>query len=111
MFLEFSKDPLNGFYDSLAGVFALNQNVIEVHNDKNIKFFCKNFIDVALEAAGGVKKTKRHDLVLKMAVPRSDGCFLLVTLPNSYSIICICQVQLSKTLGVTYAIEQLTSQR
>ena len=40
MFLEFSEKPLDDFYITLASVFSVNQNIIKVHNDKNIKFFC-----------------------------------------------------------------------
>ena len=40
MFLEFSKNPSDGFNVTLTGVFDINQNIIKVHNDKNIKFFC-----------------------------------------------------------------------
>ena len=94
----------------LASVFNINQNVIKVHNNENIKFFYQNFIDVVLEAGGGVRKTKKHNLVLEIAVPYLEDCFLLVTLLSFHPIICIYQVQLSKTLSATYAIVQLANQ-
>ena len=39
VFPEFSEDPPDSFYVTLAGVFSVNQDVIEVHNNENIKFF------------------------------------------------------------------------
>ena len=39
MFPEFSEDPPGSFHVTLAGVFGINQDVIEVYDDKNIKFF------------------------------------------------------------------------
>ena len=39
IFLEFSKDLPEGFYVTLAGVFVINQDVIKVYNNENIKFF------------------------------------------------------------------------
>ena len=39
VFLEFSENPPDSFHVTLAGVFGLNPDVIEVHDDKNIKFF------------------------------------------------------------------------
>ena len=39
VFPEFSKNLPDSFYLTLAGVFSVNQNVIKVHNDKNINFF------------------------------------------------------------------------
>ena len=101
MFLEFSEDLPDNFHVTLAGIFSVNQDVIEVHDDENIKFYCLNFIDISLEAGGGVGKIKRHDLILEMVILHSEGCFPLVTLLNSHSMICVCQIQLSKTLGAT----------
>ena len=101
MFPEFSKDPSDSFHVTLSGVFGINQDVIKVYNDKNIKFFCKNLVDVSLEAGGGVGNTERHNLILKMAVTYSEGYFPFVILSNSHSLICIHQVQFSKTLGAT----------
>ena len=101
MFPEFFEDPPDSFYVTLAGVFGVNQNVIEVHNDKNIKFFHQDFVDVSLEAGGGIRKTEKHDLILKMAILRLECYFPLVTLPNFHLIICVYQVQPSKTLSAT----------
>ena len=39
VFPEFFKDLPDSFYMTLPGIFDVNQNVIEVHNDENIKFF------------------------------------------------------------------------
>ena len=39
VFLEFPKNPQDSFHVTLSGVFGVNQNVIEVHDNENIKFF------------------------------------------------------------------------
>ena len=39
MFLKFSKNLLENFHIILAGIFYINQNVIKVQNNENIKFF------------------------------------------------------------------------
>lgn len=39
MFLKVFKYPINGFYINLAGIFGLDQDVIQIYNDKNIEFF------------------------------------------------------------------------
>ena len=95
---------------TLASIFAINQNVIKEHNDENNKLFSYDFVDVALEAGGSVGKIKKYDLVLEITVPRLEGCFPFVPLPNSYLIIFIYQFQLSKILDITQAIEQRTNQ-
>ena len=73
----------------LADIFDINQDVIKVHNDKNINFFCSDFVDIALKAGGNIEKIKKHNLVLKMAIPKPESYFLLIILLNSYSIICV----------------------
>ena len=95
---------------TLAGVFIINQDVIEIQNDENIIFFYKNFVDIALKAGGGVEKTEIYDLVLEMAVPCLESYFPLIIFSNSHLMICVCQIQMSKILGVIYAIKQLTDQ-
>ena len=40
VFLEFSEDLPDSFHVTLASVFDVNQDVIKVRNEKNIKFFC-----------------------------------------------------------------------
>ena len=101
VFPEFSKDSPDSFHVTLAGVFGINQDVIEVDDNENIKFFHKDFVDVSLEAGRFVRRSERHDLILEIAVPCSEGYFPLVTLPNSHLMICVCQVHLGKTLGAT----------
>ena len=39
VFLKFAKNLSDSFYITLASIIGMNQNIIEVHNDKNIKFF------------------------------------------------------------------------
>ena len=90
--MEFFKDLIDSFYVTLADNFSINQDVIKVNNNKNIKFFCKNFVNVALEAGWSMKNTEKYNLVLKIAALHLESCFLLITLPNSYLIICIYQI-------------------
>ena len=92
MFLKFFEDLINGFHITLAGIFSINQNVIKVHNDKNVKFFYHNFVDIAIEADGDIRKTKKFDLILKIAVLNSKDYFLLVIFPNSYIMIYVCHI-------------------
>ena len=72
---------------TLAGICCLNQDVIEVHNDKKIKFFHQDFVDIFLKAGGGVGKTESHDLILEIAVLRLESCFPLVIFLNSHLMI------------------------
>ena len=37
MFLEVFKYQTNNFYVSLAGIFYIDQDVVQIYNDKNIE--------------------------------------------------------------------------
>lgn len=48
LFLELIKNPSYYFYMKLTKVFNIYQNIIQIYNDKNIKVFNKNLINVIL---------------------------------------------------------------
>ena len=50
VFPQFLKNPLNGIDMSLAWVLNVDENVIGVINDKDIKFLGQDLINIALEA-------------------------------------------------------------
>ena len=37
VFAEVLEYPTNGFYVSLAGIFVLDQDVVQIYNNKNIE--------------------------------------------------------------------------
>ena len=39
VFSKFSENLPDSFYVTLASIFDVNQDIIEVYNDENIKFF------------------------------------------------------------------------
>ena len=43
-------DPPHGFYVTLTLILSVAKEVIQVHDDKDIKLFCQDHIDVILEA-------------------------------------------------------------
>ena len=48
------QHPLHGLYVALAFIFDLNEDVIQVNNNKNIELFGPDLIDVALEAGRSI---------------------------------------------------------
>ena len=72
---------------TLVNIFIINQNIIEIHYNKSIKFFCQDFTDKAIKTSENVKKNKKYNLILKMTVLCLETGFLLITLPNSFLMI------------------------
>ena len=87
MFSKLLQDPAHCIYLWLARVLDIDQNVIQVDNDKDVQFYSKDFVDVTLEASWSVGEAKEQDLILKVAKPSAERCFLLVTLSNSHLMV------------------------
>ena len=51
MFLQFVQQAANSIDMSLASIFGIDQDVIQVNNHKNVKFFGQDLIDIILEAS------------------------------------------------------------
>ena len=48
-------NPSDGFHMAMVFILNVNQNVIQVENDENIKFFGQNPINIALKATWSVE--------------------------------------------------------
>ena len=95
---------------SLAYIFYIDENIIQVDNNEDIQFFGHNFVDVTLEAGRCIGKTKRHNLVLKMTVLSLKGHLPFITFLNSHLIIGAGEVQLGKSLCTFQSIKRFTDE-
>ena len=75
-------------------VFGVDEDIIQIYNDKDIELFYKNLIDITLEYCRSVGQSKRHYLILKVTVSGPENSFLLISFANSYLIIGINEVEL-----------------
>lgn len=92
MLLKLIKNSTNGFDMALFKIFSINQNVIQIYNNKYIKLFGQDLIDVAMEAGQRIKEIKKHYLVLEMTVLGLENRFLFVIFLNPHLVIGVCQV-------------------
>lgn len=83
IFPQLVKNPAYDFHMWLACLLNINQNIVQIHYDKNVKFFNKDLIDIILKTDQGDKEFKKHDLVLEMSVPGTKDSLSFVTLSNS----------------------------
>ena len=49
-------------------VFDIDEDIIEVNYHKNIEFFYQNLVDIALQYSWCVDQSKKHHVILKMAI-------------------------------------------
>ena len=74
----------------LAKVFDIDQDIVQIYNNKDIKLLSKDFIDIALKGGRSIKKSEKHDLILKMAVLDLKSCLPFIAFMDSYLMVRIC---------------------
>ncbi len=64
--------------------FSLDENDIKVHDNKDVKLFCQDLIDVALKYDWYVSQTKKYYLILKITImnPESYLSFIIFLDPH-----------------------------
>lgn len=87
IFPELIKDPVYDFHVWLAKVFSVDQDIVQIYDHKDVKLFGEDLIDIALEASWSIRKSKRYDLILKMAVSGLKNSFLFIVFLNSHLMI------------------------
>ena len=101
MFFWFFENPSNGINVSLAWVLGIDENIIQINNDKNIELFGQHLIDITLKTSQCVRKSKKHYLVFEMAVLSLKGCLLFITLFYLYLIVSSREIELDELFGLT----------
>ena len=95
---EFFQDLADCIQMRLAGVPGIDQNFVQINNDKNVELLRKDLVDVSLKASWSIRQTKGHDLIFEVIIPGAEYCLPLVTLSNSHPMIGTNEIQLGKPL-------------
>ena len=98
---QFFENPSNGIDVSLAWVFDIDEDVIKVNNDENIKFLGQDLVNVALEAGRGVGQPKRHYLVLEVAVSSPESRLPFIALFYPHPMVSTREVELGESFCST----------
>ncbi len=101
MLPQLVQHPLNGLYMLFAFTLGVDEDVIEVHYHENVELFCQDLINIALECDRYVGQSKKHHLILKMAIAGPEGRVLFISFPNPHLIIGISQIKLGKSSSST----------
>src|SRR5829696_982631 len=71
--LEEFQDLLDMF-DVVLLIFTVDQDVVNVDNDSNVEEGSKNILDQRLKGSWGIGESKRHNLVLVVAISSAKCC-------------------------------------
>ncbi len=88
-----------------AFAYDVNKNVIKVHYHENVKILCQDLVDVALKHGRCIGQSKKHDLVLKVAITSLKGHLLFIIFFDSHMIVSIGQIELGETLSLLLSIQ------
>ena len=101
MSFQFFINPSNGIAVGLAWVLDINEDIISINNDKNIKLFSQDFINITLETGRCIAKLKSYYLILKVAVSSLEDHLLFIAYFYPYLIINNCEMDLNELFGLT----------
>ncbi len=91
----------NGLYVLFALILSVDKDIIEVYYDENVELLCQDLVDVALERGRCISQSKRHHLVLKMAIPGLEGHLPFIAFPDPHLMVGIGQIELGETSSPT----------
>lgn len=69
----------NSFYVFFSFALHVNEDVVKIYNNKNIKLLCQNFVDVALEDDRYIGQSKKYHLIFEVAITSSKDGLLFVS--------------------------------
>ncbi len=101
MLPQLVQHPLNGLDVLFAFVLGVDEDVIKIHYDENVELLCQDLVDIALKCGRCVGQSKRHHLVLKMAIAGPEGHLPFISFLNPHLMVGISQIKLGKTLSPT----------
>ena len=64
---------------AFAFILGVDENIIQIHNDEDIKLFRKDLIDVGLEYCRSVGQSKRYYLILEVAISGLENSLPLIS--------------------------------
>ena len=68
-------------------IFDIDKDIIKIYYHKNVKLLCQDLIDIALEHGGYVDLSKRHHLILEIAITGFKDCFPFIIFFNLHLMI------------------------
>ncbi len=85
-------------------IFSIDENVVQVYDNKNIEFLRRNLVHVVLESGRCISQSERYYLVFKMAIAGFEGCLLFIAFLNFYPMVGINEIKLDETSSLAKSI-------
>ncbi len=92
---------MNGLYVLFAFILSVDEDVIEVHYDKNVELLYQDLVDVALKRDRCIGQSKKHDLIFEVTIVGPEGRLPFIAFPDPHLIAGIDQIELGETSSPT----------
>ena len=101
MLLQLLQYLSNGLYMLFTFAFDVDKDIIKIHYYKNVKFLYQDLVDVAQECGQYIGESKRHHLILEIAIAAPKGRFLFIAFLDSHLMVSIGEIELGETSSST----------
>lgn len=79
-----------------SSAFGLDENIIEVYDNEDVKLFCQNLVNIALEGGRCIGQSKRYHLVFEVAIASPRGHFPFIAFFDSHLLVSIGLIKLGE---------------
>ncbi len=88
-------------YLLFALALSVDEDIIEIHYYENVELLGQDLIEVTLEHGRYVGQSKRHDLVLEMAIAGPEGRLPFIAFLDLHLMVGIDQIKLAEISSPT----------
>lgn len=81
---------------AISIIFNIDDDIIYIYNNNDIKLLDNNLIGISLKACHGNCQSKKHHLLLEVVISSPERRLLFVHFTNSHSIVYISKIELAK---------------
>ena len=88
-------------------IIRIDKDVVEVHNNRNIKQIGKDIVHEALESHQSIGKTERHDHPFKGTIACAKRSLPFITFSYLDKMVCMMEVNFGVDSGLAWRIERV----
>lgn len=90
---------------AISFILGIDKNVVQVYNNKDIKLFLQNLINIALEYSWYISQAKKHYIIPNIDIASLENRFAFITFSDPHLIVSIGKVELGEMLGPSKSIK------
>ena len=106
VFLEVSEHFMDMVMMKI-GIVGVDEDVVQVHEDANIKEVAKNVVHESLKGSWRIGESKRHYTPFKRAIVSSECGFPFIAFTDSDKMVGMSEVNVGEQLCFTWTVQEI----